>query len=502
MADCIQVFARSRKQEGRSCIDARDKTNEVVLKGDGDRVFTFDRVFANEATQEDVFKAVGKPIADACLAGYNGTIFAYGQTGAGKTHTMYGPPSPDQSLRGVAPRVFEYLFAHMKRETATCDDGELTFDCRGSFLEIYNENLTDLLVPPPDPKAPPVISAAPPPPLKLRDDPLRGMFVEGMREEVLRSSGDAQRILAEGMANRHVGATDMNEASSRSHSVFTLLVTSVKKTADGLCSRRCSRLHLVDLAGSERQRDTSSTGVRLKEACSINRSLSQLGNVITALVTGAPHVAYRDSKLTLLLKDSLGGNAKTCIVANVSELERFCAETLGTLKFAQRAKMIRNKAVVNEDTTGSTQAAPRTAAALPRAHAAPAHARAPQLRATLSPAGAARRGGKAQTAACRGARRTGRRQDADEVAPAELRWSAARRRGAGGADRAPGGAAAEHACRAGGAAGRARHRREEQGWVRGGGRDQDEAGGTSPLRDCLPRQHVLTMSPRPTPLRR
>jgi kinesin family protein 15 len=213
--------------------------------------------------------------------------------------------------------------------------------------------------------------------LRLREDATRGIYVEGLHHEDVGTAEEATRLLQRGAAHRAVGSTAMNSHSSRSHLVFTLAVQATHEADDGIRRVRTALLHLVDLAGSERQRDTQATGARLREACHINRSLSALGNVITALTSGggqsrpikanpgalsalpsavpsaggsaATHVPYRNSKLTLLLKDSLGGNSKTCIIATISPLERCFAETLSTLKFAQRAKLIRNQVSVITD---------------------------------------------------------------------------------------------------------------------------------------------------------
>lgn len=192
--------------------------------------------------------------------------------------------------------------------------------------------------------------------LQLREDIKRGIYVDGLIEETVTNAFETYELLRIGAQNRHVGSTSMNKESSRSHSVFTLLIES-KHNHDGLMNFRSSRFHLIDLAGSERQKATDAAGERLKEAGMINKSLSALGNVINSLVDisegRSRHVHYRDSKLTFLLKDSLGGNSKTFIVANISPANSAYSETLSTLKFAQRAKQIKNMAIINEDTTGT-----------------------------------------------------------------------------------------------------------------------------------------------------
>ncbi|XP_027728328.1 kinesin-like protein KIF15 [Vombatus ursinus] len=309
------------------------------------KIFTFDHVADMDATQESVFSSVAKGIVESCMNGYNGTIFAYGQTGSGKTFTMMGPSESDNfthNLRGVIPRSFEYLFFLIDREKEKAGAGK-TFLCKCSFIEIYNEQIFDLLD-----------SASTG--LLLREHIKKGVCVVGAVEQVVTSAAEAYQVLSGGWRNRRVAATSMNRESSRSHAVFTITVESMEKNND-VVNIRSSQLNLVDLAGSERQKDTHTEGLRLKEAGNINRSLSCLGQVITALVDVGNgkqrHVCYRDSKLTFLLRDSLGGNAKTAIIANVHPGSKCFGETLSTLNFAQRAKLIKNKAVVNEDMQGN-----------------------------------------------------------------------------------------------------------------------------------------------------
>ncbi|KAI6074717.1 Kinesin-like protein KIF15 isoform X1 [Aix galericulata] len=309
------------------------------------KIFTFDYVANMDTTQESVFSSVAKNIVESCMNGYNGTIFAYGQTGSGKTFTMMGPSDSENfthSLRGVIPRSFEYLFFLIEREKEKAGSGK-SFLCKCSFIEIYNEQIFDLLD---------SASAV----LFLREHIKKGVFVDGAVEQVLSSAAEAYQVLTMGWRNRRVASTSMNRESSRSHAVFTITVESMEKNNE-VVNIRSSLLNLVDLAGSERQKDTHTEGLRLKEAGNINRSLSCLGQVITALVDVGNgkqrHICYRDSKLTFLLRDSLGGNAKTCIIANVHPGSRCFGETLSTLNFAQRAKLIKNKAVVNEDTQGN-----------------------------------------------------------------------------------------------------------------------------------------------------
>ncbi|KAI3809823.1 hypothetical protein L1987_19423 [Smallanthus sonchifolius] len=304
--------------------------------------FTFDH--------ETLFKMVGQPMVENCLSGYNSCMFAYGQTGSGKTHTMLGEisdleirPSPN---RGMTPRIFEFLFARIIAEEESRKDERLKYSCKCSFLEIYNEQITDLL----DPSSTN---------LQLREDVKKGVYVENLTEYEVHCVGDVLKLLSQGSANRRVAATNMNRESSRSHSVFTCVIES-RWEKDSTSNLRFARLNLVDLAGSERQKTSGAEGERLKEAANINKSLSTLGHVIMVLVDGANartrHVPYRDSRLTFLLQDSLGGNSKTMIIANVSPSISSAIETLNTLKFAQRAKLIQNNAVINEDASGDVEA--------------------------------------------------------------------------------------------------------------------------------------------------
>ncbi|ETL81798.1 hypothetical protein L917_17932, partial [Phytophthora nicotianae] len=335
--------------------DAMQQTVFLHSKHGPSRTFTFDRVFSEDASQNDVFEVVGAPITRACLEGYNGTIFAYGQTGSGKTFTMQGPDDvidteaqsvtqTQLALRGLVPRVFDYLFDNVVAKDSRKNVQHI-FAC--SFLEIYNERVYDLLD---------GGSAKDAAGLQLRESGRKGVHVEGLIESVVTNSKKAAELMTVGAQNRRVGQTSMNRESSRSHSVFILQLQSKEMTTEGT-KIRTSRFNLVDLAGSERQRSTDAAGERLKEAGSINKSLSALGNVILGLseqsVGKHRHVHYRDSKLTFLLKDSLGGNSKTFMVATISPAEDSAFETLSTLKFAQRAKMIQNSAVVNEDSVGS-----------------------------------------------------------------------------------------------------------------------------------------------------
>lgn len=307
-------------------------------------MFTFDRVFQGAETQDDVFRDAGRPIADSALKGYNASIFAYGQTGSGKTFTMQGA----DGSRGLIPRMLEYCFVNLER--LKLQGTTVVVHC--SYLEIYNENVYDLL------DFETHANMGQPgfvlPSKNVREDTRRGVFVEGAVEESLGSVQDAFALLKRGADLRHVGATNMNRESSRSHSIFTLSME-IKSPAEDASSAleitRTSRINLVDLAGSERQRLTKATGNRLNEAKHINKSLSALGNVISALVERGKgrvfHVPHRDSVLTYLLRDSLGGNTKTSIIATISPDATNFQDTLSTLQFGQRAKRIKNSVKAN-----------------------------------------------------------------------------------------------------------------------------------------------------------
>ncbi|XP_031100567.1 kinesin-like protein KIN-12E [Ipomoea triloba] len=349
----VQVIIRVRPLNsseislyGNSRCLRQDSSQTITWIGHPESRFTFDLIADENVTQEMLFKVSGVPMVENCVEGYNSCMFAYGQTGSGKTHTMLGDIEGGTRRHsvncGMTPRVFEYLFSRIQKEREARREEKIRFTCRCSFLEIYNEQILDLL----DPSS---VN------LQIREDTKKGIHVENLTEVEVTSARDVIQQLVQGAANRKVAATNMNRASSRSHSVFTCVIES-KWESQGVTHHRFARLNLVDLAGSERQKSSGAEGERLKEATNINKSLSTLGLVIMNLVSMSNgktlHVPYRDSKLTFLLQDSLGGNAKTIIIANVSPSNSCSLETLSTLKFAQRAKFIKNHAVVNEDASG------------------------------------------------------------------------------------------------------------------------------------------------------
>ncbi|EQC42368.1 hypothetical protein SDRG_00106 [Saprolegnia diclina VS20] len=344
LGETIRCMVRIRPSASdRRCVDVDLPTQSVsvnmhMLKTDRRR-YAVDGVFPEAATQEEIFLKVGLPVVATVLLGFHGCVLAYGQTGSGKTHTMQGDMDPSSDERGLIPRVVQQLFASLSAS-------QTPFTCHCSYFEIYNEKIFDLLdTSATEPKA-------------VREDNT-GVYVQDILESHVTTPEDALRLLHLGTKQRTVGSTAMNRESSRSHSVFTLHLTQTLPTADGLSVVRRSLLHLVDLAGSEKQSHTRAFGLRLKEASQINKSLSVLGNVITALVDVSRgvkrHVNYRDSKLTFLLRDALGGNSKTTLLATIAPDEAFTTETLSTLQFVQRAKCITTAAVANED-TGNTLA--------------------------------------------------------------------------------------------------------------------------------------------------
>nr|XP_045008728.1 kinesin-like protein KIF3A isoform X2 [Jaculus jaculus] len=323
---CFRQAVSVDEMRGTITVHKTDSCNEPP------KTFTFDTVFGPESKQLDVYNLTARPIIDSVLEGYNGTIFAYGQTGTGKTFTMEGVRAVPE-LRGIIPNSFAHIFGHIAKA-----EGDTRFLVRVSYLEIYNEEVRDLLGKDQTQR------------LEVKERPDVGVYIKDLSAYVVNNADDMDRIMTLGHKNRSVGATNMNEHSSRSHAIFTITIECSEKGVDGNVHVRMGKLHLVDLAGSERQAKTGATGQRLKEATKINLSLSTLGNVISALVDGkSTHVPYRNSKLTRLLQDSLGGNSKTMMCANIGPADYNYDETISTLRYANRAKNIKNKARINED---------------------------------------------------------------------------------------------------------------------------------------------------------
>ncbi|XP_076650548.1 kinesin-like protein 68D [Halictus rubicundus] len=343
MTQCVQVVVRCRPMDEREVtrgykrvVDVFPSRGVVEIRhprddpsSDNVKVFTFDAVYDWNSSQQDLYEETVRPLVSSVLDGFNGTIFAYGQTGTGKTYTMEGLKG-DYDRRGVIPRSFEHIFNHIGRSE------NMQYLVRASYLEIYQEEIRDLLQPDQSLR------------FELKEKPDTGVFVKDLSTSVCKNAAEIQQLMNMGNQNRTIGATNMNEHSSRSHAIF--LITIEMGSIDDTGGIRVGRLNLVDLAGSERQSKTGACGERLKEASKINLSLSALGNVISALVDGkTTHVPYRDSKLTRLLQDSLGGNSKTIMVANIGPASYNYDETLTTLRYANRAKNIKNKPRINED---------------------------------------------------------------------------------------------------------------------------------------------------------
>lgn len=360
----IKVVVRVRPFNGREidrgskCIVSM-KDNQTVLtppdgpagrvaKDSGAKTFAFDRSYwsfskkdSSYAGQSNLFDDLGKPLLDNAFQGYNNCIFAYGQTGSGKSYSMMGYGKEV----GIIPNICQEMF----RRIVDIQTHDLSTKCtvEVSYLEIYNERVRDLLNPSTKGN------------LKVREHPSTGPYVEDLAKLVVGSFQEIEHLMDEGNKARTVAATNMNETSSRSHAVFTLMLTQKKHDDDtNMDMEKVAKISLVDLAGSERATSTGATGARLKEGAEINRSLSTLGRVIAALADlstgskkkkGTSQVPYRDSVLTWLLKDSLGGNSMTAMIAAISPADINYDETLSTLRYADSAKRIKNHAVINED---------------------------------------------------------------------------------------------------------------------------------------------------------
>ncbi|KAF7664592.1 hypothetical protein LDENG_00169520 [Lucifuga dentata] len=299
----------------------------VILGG---KSYMFDQVFPTNSTQEQVYNTCAKQIVKDVLGGYNGTIFAYGQTSSGKTHTMEGNLHDPQGM-GIIPRIAEDIFEHI-----FAMDENLEFHIKVSYFEIYMDKIRDLLD---------VTKTN----LSVHEDKYRVPYVKGCTERFVTSPEEVMDVIDEGKANRHVAITNMNEHSSRSHSIFLI---NIKQENVETEQKLIGKLYLVDLAGSEKVSKTGAEGAVLDEAKNINKSLSALGNVISALAEGTKsHVPYRDSKMTRILQDSLGGNCRTTMFICCSPSSYNDVETKSTLMFGQRAKTIRNTVSVNLELT-------------------------------------------------------------------------------------------------------------------------------------------------------
>lgn len=344
----------------KACIVRTSHTALTVFSPPRSQQHEYDYIAGDNTAQQTVFEVAGRPLVRHFIGGYNATVLAYGQTGAGKTWTMFGGSSPED--QGLVPRIVESLFTQIEAASvaSASSPGGSPGAVEGgrmvgmhmwmSCVEIYSECISDLL----DPSSSHLV---------IREDKRAGMYVGGVVEQPVESAEEAMDMLMRAVANRKRGHTKLNRESSRSHMVITFVLERQARGEDGQVAATYSRLNLVDLAGSERQKVSgagSNYGERLREVAAINKSLSTLGKVIMSLVENQRgrnhHVPYRDSKLTYLLQDSLGGNSKTVIIANVSPSATCMAESLTTLRFAQRAKSIRNAPVANLSCRGAAVA--------------------------------------------------------------------------------------------------------------------------------------------------
>ncbi|PNP45867.1 kinesin heavy chain [Trichoderma gamsii] len=331
----IKVVARFRPQNrveiesgGKPIVAFSSEDTCTLDSKEAQGSFTFDRIFDMSSRQQDIFDYSIRPTVDDILNGYNGTVFAYGQTGAGKSYTMMGKMD-DPEQRGVIPRIVEQIFASIMSSPSTIE-----YTVRVSYMEIYMEKIRDLLAPQNDN-------------LPIHEEKNRGIYVKGLLEIYVSSVQEVYEVMRRGGDARVVSSTNMNAESSRSHSIFVVTITQ-KNVETG--SAKSGQLFLVDLAGSEKVGKTGASGQTLEEAKKINKSLSALGMVINALTDGKSHfVPYRDSKLTRILQESLGGNSRTTLIINCSPSSYNDSETLGTLRFGTRAKSIKNKAKVNAE---------------------------------------------------------------------------------------------------------------------------------------------------------
>ncbi|XP_041502834.1 chromosome-associated kinesin KIF4 isoform X2 [Microtus oregoni] len=330
---CRPLVSKEISEGCQTCLSFVPGEPQVVVGND--KSFTYDFVFDPSTEQEEVFNTAVAPLIKGIFKGYNATVLAYGQTGSGKTYSMGGAYTAEQeheSTIGVIPRVIQLLFQEINKKS------DFEFTLKVSYLEIYNEEILDLLCPSREKTQ-----------INIREDPKEGIKIVGLTEKTVLVASDTVDCLEQGNNSRTVASTAMNSQSSRSHAIFTISIEQRKKNDKNSNFR--SKLHLVDLAGSERQKKTKAEGDRLKEGININRGLLCLGNVISALGDDkkGSFVPYRDSKLTRLLQDSLGGNSHTLMIACVSPADSNLEETLNTLRYADRARKIKNKPIINID---------------------------------------------------------------------------------------------------------------------------------------------------------
>eukprot|EP01017_Pseudomicrothorax_dubius_P031054 TRINITY_DN3924_c0_g2_i10.p1 TRINITY_DN3924_c0_g2~~TRINITY_DN3924_c0_g2_i10.p1 ORF type:complete len:797 (+),score=221.75 TRINITY_DN3924_c0_g2_i10:558-2948(+) len=336
----IRVFCRIRpaskvelEQRSRVVVTSLDDYSVVVDTRTGQKSFNFDSVFGPTSTQDQVFEDSSQ-LVRSFLDGYNVCVFAYGQTGSGKTYTMQGT----KDHPGLTPKVIKEVFVRLEELRGTA-----SWELSVSMLELYMDNIVDLLAAPKDPR-----KAQSSLPLDIREDVRGGVYVANAVVNFAETEEELHRVLKQGLLNRKVGRTDMNEESSRSHLVITLTISLYNKTTD---ARTTSKFSLIDLAGSERVSKAGTSAKQMNEAKSINKSLTALGDVISSLANATASsksfIPYRNNKLTMLMKDSLGGNAKTLMFVNVSPVEYNVEESIMSLSYATRVKSITNESVKN-----------------------------------------------------------------------------------------------------------------------------------------------------------
>lgn len=343
-AECIKVAVRCRPLFGfekaknfKSIVLTHEKEAEISVPDlknvqGPPKTYTFDATFGPDSVQVDVYNSVAEGIVNSVLEGYNGTIFAYGQSGTGKTHTMEGKLNSEKDM-GIIPRAFGHIFDYISKSK------DIDYLVRCSMFEIYKEDIFDLLGKDREKK------------LEVREQQKKGFFVKDLEEYICKSKENLTKYLTIGNSSRMTGVTDLNEHSSRSHALFVVRIESKWYDAETKQNKiKAGKLNLVDLAGSECISKTNAVGERKEEGIKINLSLSTLRGVITDLLNPkSTHVRYRDSKLTKLLQDSLGGNTKTYLIAAIGPADDNIKETISTLLFASGAKKIQNKPKINED---------------------------------------------------------------------------------------------------------------------------------------------------------
>ncbi|GFP98341.1 probable 125 kDa kinesin-related protein [Phtheirospermum japonicum] len=329
-----------------TCNDSKREVtvSQNVASKQVDRVFTFDKVFGPKAQQRSIYDQSISPIVKEVLDGFNCTVFAYGQTGTGKTYTMEGGMRKNKGGElpvdaGIIPRAVRQIFDTLEAQNAD-------YSMKVTFSELYNEEITDLLAPEEQLKSTEENKSKKP--ISLMEDGKGCVIVRGLEEEAVYSANEIYSLLERGASRRRTADTLLNKRSSRSHSIFTITVHIKEGTIGDDELIKCGKLNLVDLAGSENIYRSGARESRAREAGEINKSLLTLGRVINALVEHSVHVPYRDSKLTRLLRDSLGGKTKTCIIATISPSAHCLDETLSTLDYAHRAKSIKNKPEANQ----------------------------------------------------------------------------------------------------------------------------------------------------------